>query len=83
MIYKSKEELLFKSSIQIENKNLKIIDQDLFKEDVVENLVETIVKSDSIPLREFCYGVVKAAAKEFGIFPSSIQIFMRRERGRG
>lgn len=73
MIYKSKEELLFKSCIQIENKNLKIIDQDLFKEDVVENLVETIVKSDSIPLRELCYRVAKAAAKEFRIFPSSIQ----------
>ncbi len=73
MIYKSKEELLFHGSIQIENNNLKIIDLDLFKEDVVENLVETIVKSDSIPLREFCYRVAKAAAKEFGVFPSSIQ----------
>lgn len=73
MIYKSKEELLFHSSIQIENKNLKIIDQDLFKEDVVGNLVETIVKSDSVPLKELCYRVVKAAAEEFGIVPSSIQ----------
>ena len=73
MIYKSKEELLFKSGIQIENKNLKIIDRDLFKEDTVENLAETIVKSDSMPLRELCYRVARAAAKEFRVFPSSIQ----------
>lgn len=73
MIYKSKEELLFHGSIQIENNNLKIIDQDSFKKDILENLAETIVKSDSMPLREFCYRVAKAAAKEFGIFPSSIQ----------
>ncbi len=73
MIYKSEEELLFESSIQIENKNIKIIDQDLFREDIVENLVETIVTSDSISLKELCYRVVKAAAKEFGVFLSSIQ----------
>jgi len=73
MIYKSKEELLFQGNIQIENRSLKIIELDLFKEDVVDNLVETIVKSDSIPIRELCHRVVKAAAKEFGIFPSSIQ----------
>ena len=73
MIYKSKEELFFQGSIRIENKNLKIIDLDLFKEDVVENLIETIIKSDSVHLKELCHRVVKAAAREFGIFPSSIQ----------
>lgn len=73
MIYKSKEELFFQGITQTENGSLKIIDLDLFKEDIVENLVETIINSDSNPLRELCYSVVKAAAKEFGVFPSSIQ----------
>ncbi len=73
MIYKSKEELFFQGNIQIENESLKIIDLDLFKEEIVENLIETIINSDSIPLRELCHSVVKAAAKEFGVFPSSIQ----------
>ncbi len=73
MIYKSKEELFFQGGIQNENGSYKIIDLDLFKKDIVENLVGTIVYSDSVPLRELCHRVAKAAAEEFGVFPSSIQ----------
>jgi len=73
MIYRDKADLLANSGIQVGESHLKINNLDFFKEKVVDNLVETIVKSDSIPLRELCHSVVKAAAKEFGVFPSSIQ----------
>jgi fructose/tagatose bisphosphate aldolase len=73
MIYRDRTELLANNNIQVEENHLKINNLDIFKEDVVDNLVETIVKSDSIPLKELCYRVVEAASKEFGVFPSSIQ----------
>jgi len=73
MIYRDRTELLANNNIQVEENHLKINNLDIFKEDVVDNLVETIVKSDSIPLKELCHRVVEAASKEFGIFPSSIQ----------
>ncbi len=73
MIYRDRAELLTNSGIQVEGNHLKLGDLDFFKEDVVDNLVETSVGSDSIPLKELCHRVVKAATKEFGIYPSSIQ----------
>jgi len=73
MIYRDREELLANSNMQVGENHLKINNLDFFKEHVVDNLVETIVKSDSIPLRELCHIVVKTASKEFGIYPSSIQ----------
>ena len=73
MIYKDRAELLALCSSQAGKKNLKINNPGYFKEKVVDNLVGTIVKSDSIPLKELCYRVVNAASKEFGIYPSSIQ----------
>ena len=73
MIYRDRADLLANSGIQVGESHLKINNLDFFKEDVVDNLVETIVKSDSIPLRELCYRVVKTAAEEFEIYPSSIQ----------
>jgi len=77
MIYRDRENLLVNSGIQVEENHLKLGDLAFFKEEVVDNLVETIVAGDSIPLKELCHRVVKAAAKEYGIFPSSIQNFYK------
>ena len=73
MIYKDKKELLADCGLQLGDGHSKNNNPDFFNDEVVDNFVETIVKSDSIPLRELCHKVTKEAAKEFGIFPSSIQ----------
>ncbi|MCJ7579350.1 MAG: class II fructose-bisphosphate aldolase [Candidatus Aminicenantes bacterium] len=73
LIYRNREDLLADSGIQVGESHLKINNLEYFKEVVVNNLVETLVNSDSIPLRDLCYRVVKTAAEEFGVFPSSIQ----------
>ncbi|MFC2167420.1 class II fructose-bisphosphate aldolase [Acidobacteriota bacterium] len=73
MIYRDEKELLSSCGIQMRDGRLKIKNLDFFKENIVDNLEETIVISDSIPLRELCYDIVKTAATEFGIYPSSIQ----------
>lgn len=73
MIYRDKSDLLVNAGIRVGESHLKINNLDFFKENIVANLVETIAKSDSIPLRELCYEVVKTAAEEFGVYPFSIQ----------
>ena len=73
MIYQNEQDLLFQSRIQTKDGRFEINDLDFFREHVLNNLVETIVLSDSLPVQEICYKVAQAAALEFGVVPSSIQ----------
>ena len=73
MIYRDEEELFGHSHIEIVEGKVKIKDLDVFKEKVVENIVDTLLLSHSVHLKKICHWVVYEAADKFGIIPSSIQ----------
>jgi len=73
MIYRDEEELFDHCKIEIGDNKVEFNDLDFFKENAVENLVDTILLSHSIRLKKICHWVVYEAANKFGIIPSSIQ----------
>ena len=73
MVFKDKEDLLRQSWIRIEDQRFKIQDLNLFKKEAVDDLVDTLVVSDSLPLQSACYQVIREAALNLGVVPSSIQ----------
>ena len=73
MVYKNENELLANGHVQISNGEVKIKNLDVFKEEIVANLVDTLILTPSTPLKEKCCQIAHSAAEELGIFPSSIQ----------
>jgi len=73
MIYKDEEELFEHSCIKVVDGKVEIKDLDLFKEKIVNNLVDTLLLSHSVHLKKICHWLAYEAANKFGIFPSSIQ----------
>jgi fructose/tagatose bisphosphate aldolase len=73
MIYSNEEDLLGHCRIEIVDGRVEFKDLDFFKEKTVENLIDTILLSDSIHLKNTCHWIAYEAAHEFGIIPSSIQ----------
>ena len=73
MIYRDEEELFSHCNIEIVNGKVEFKDVDFFKEKVVENLVDTLLLSDSSDLKNICHWVAYEAAHKSGVIPSSIQ----------
>ena len=73
MIFKNEEELFDLCKIEITDGKMEIKDLDLFQEQAVDYLVDTLVLHPSIQLKKTCHWVVYEAAKKFGVVPSSIQ----------
>ncbi len=73
MIFKNEEELFNLCKIEITDDKMEIKDPDLFKEQAVDYLIDTLVLNPSIRLKKTCHWVVYEAAKKFGVVPSSIQ----------
>ncbi len=73
MIYRDEEELFSHCNLGIVDDKVEIKDLDFFKERVAENLVDTLLLSDSNHLKNICHWVAYEAAHKFGIIPSSIQ----------
>ena len=73
MIFKNEKELFDLCKIEITDGKVEIKDLDLFKEQAVDYLIDTLILHPSIRLKKICHWVVYEAAKKFGIVPSSIQ----------
>lgn len=73
MIIRNEEELFDLCKMEITDGKMEIKDLDLFKEQAVDYLVDTLVLNPSIRLKKTCHWVVYEAAKKFEIVPSSIQ----------
>jgi fructose/tagatose bisphosphate aldolase len=73
MVYKSKEEILQSGALREINEEIQITNENLFKENVVDNLVDTIILADSPQMKKICYWIVYQSALKLGIIPSSIQ----------
>lgn len=75
MIYRDEEELFKNRSIEVVDDKLRIKDLELFRDEIVDNLHDTLIFSDSAHIKKRCHWVVNEAARELCIIPSSIQSF--------
>ncbi len=73
MIYKSEAEVLNNKAIEEKNGEIVIKDEDIFREETVNNLADTIILSEDARLRKLCFWVSHACARKLGAVLSSIQ----------
>jgi len=73
MIYKNETELLNNKGLKEENGQIKIIDQAEFRENVIDNILDTIILGDDAHLRRLSYWVAYGAGRELGVVSASIQ----------
>ena len=73
MIYESEVELLNNEAIEEKNGEIIIKDEKIFREKVINNLVDTIILSEDTNLKKICYWVSHTCAKQLGTVLSSIQ----------
>ena len=73
MIYKNEGELLNNKAIEEKNGEIVIKDEEIFREETINNLVDTIVLSEDAHLKRLCFWVSHACAKRLGAVLSSIQ----------
>lgn len=75
MVYKTENELLNNEAVGEVDGKLVIKDQTLFKKEVVDNLVDTIVMGESAHIKRLCFWITYEAALQNEIIPCSIQSF--------
>ncbi len=81
MAVKDVNELLSSlSGIRVENQEVSVVDESLLGKDA-DLLVDNIILSDSLDVKNACYWIVWETARNVGIYPSSIQSFYEA-RGR-
>lgn len=73
MIYKTETEILNNNAITQENERIVIKDENIFRDEIVKNLVDTIILGDDPHLRRLCFYVAYNAGLQLGVVPSSIQ----------
>ncbi|MEI8350295.1 MAG: class II fructose-bisphosphate aldolase [Candidatus Omnitrophota bacterium] len=73
MVYKD-EAQLFDNKVIVETKGaIQIKNPELFRKRVVDDIVDTIILSDSAHMKKLCCWVAYEAGLELGVVPSSIQ----------
>ncbi len=73
MIYKSQEELLNNEAIAEENGKIVIKDEKLFREKVIDNIVDTIILGENQDLKRLAYWIANSCGAQLGVVPSSMQ----------
>ena len=82
MIFKDADELFSSGGIREENERFLIDDFDLFRQRTVDDLVDTLILSNSRHLKRLCQWAAYEAALKFGAVPASIN-GLYEARGRG
>lgn len=72
MIYKDRDELLDVGYFKLIDDGIEITDLEQFKKTVIDNLVDTLILSNSIEFKKFCHWVIYEAAQIYDVTPSSI-----------
>ena len=73
MVYRSKSEFLDKAALALDGDGIAFLDREGFRTGAVDDVVETIILGDDPEVRDFAFQVVRQAAKEFKVYPHSIQ----------
>lgn len=72
MVYKSVDEIIDGRILTEKEGEIFINDEQTFREEVVDRLVDTIILTDSSYIKKICYWVVYEASIKLGVIPSSI-----------
>ncbi len=73
MIYKTETEILNNQGIEEREGEIVIKDEAIFREKIIDNLVDTIILSEDAHLRRLCYWVSHTCAQTLGAVLSSTQ----------
>lgn len=73
MIYRSTQELMNKAALVDEGDEIKFLDPGAFRSRAVDDLIETIIVGEDPDVQDLAFHVVRQAAREFKIYPHSIQ----------
>lgn len=73
MVYKNEAEILNNKAIEEIKDKIVIKDKEIFREEVIDNLVDTIILGEDAHLKRLCYWVSHACAESLGAILSSIQ----------
>jgi len=73
MIYRNEGELLNNKAIEEKNGEIVIKDESAFREETINNLVDTIILGEDDHLKRLCFWISHSCAKKLGTVLSSIQ----------
>ena len=73
MIYKTEAEILNNEAIEEKEGKIVIKDKNIFREEVIDNLVDTIILGEDAHLKRLCYWISHTCAENLGAVLSSIQ----------
>jgi fructose/tagatose bisphosphate aldolase len=73
MVYRSKSEFMDKAALSLDGDGIAFLDREGFRTRAVDDVVETIILGDDPEVRDFAFHVVRQAAKEYKVYPHSIQ----------
>jgi len=73
MVYKTEAEILNNAAIEEIKGEIVIKDRELFREEIIDNIVDTIILGKDAHLKRLCYWISHTCAKKLGAILSSIQ----------
>jgi len=81
MIYRDEEEFFGTGIVGLKDGKLEIKDELLFRGDIIDNLADTIILSNSLHLKRVCHWVIYEAAQQLSAIPSSIHNLYKARAG--
>ncbi|MCK9615670.1 MAG: class II fructose-bisphosphate aldolase [Candidatus Omnitrophica bacterium] len=82
MVYQNEAQIFDGKTLVEKDGKIEIKNPDFFRKKIVDDLIDTIILSDSNHLKRLCYFVAYNAGLAFGVIPSSIQ-GLYEARGKG
>jgi fructose/tagatose bisphosphate aldolase len=83
MVYKNEAQILDGKIIVEENGKIKVKNPEIFRKKVIDDLLDTIILSDSAHLKQLCYWVTYNAGLALSVVPSSMQgLYVARGKGK-
>ncbi|MCK9574114.1 MAG: aldolase, partial [Candidatus Omnitrophica bacterium] len=73
MVYQNEAQIFDGKTLIEKDGKIEIKNPDFFRKKIVDDLIDTIILSDSAHLKRLCYFVAYNAGIAFGVIPSSIQ----------